>query len=43
VDEPSLINSSAFKDGWIAKIKLSKESELKDLMDEKAYSALIAE
>lgn len=43
VDEPSLINSSAFENGWIAKIKLSKESEVGDLLDEKAYSALIAE
>ncbi|KAI7902892.1 glycine cleavage H-protein-domain-containing protein [Cokeromyces recurvatus] len=38
-NEPSLINSSPEENGWLAKIKLSNESELDDLMDEKAYIA----
>jgi len=39
-DEPSLINKSPEKDGWIAKIKLSKPDQLKTLLDPKAYKAL---
>ncbi|KAF1798667.1 glycine cleavage H-protein-domain-containing protein [Mucor lusitanicus] len=38
-DEPSLINSSPEEDGWLAKIKISNESELDGLMDESAYQA----
>jgi len=36
-DSPALINQSAEKDGWIAKIKLSKTEQLKTLLDAKAY------
>ncbi|KAI8879894.1 glycine cleavage system H protein [Backusella circina FSU 941] len=38
-DEPSLINESPEGEGWLAQIKISDESELADLMDEKAYEA----
>ena len=38
----SLINSSAFKDGWIAEIKLSNPDEVKELLGEAEYSKLIA-
>eukprot|EP00842_Homolaphlyctis_polyrhiza_P005918 jgi/Hompol1/6327/HPOL_002249-RA len=37
-DEPSLINSSPYEKGWIAKIKLSDESQFQKLMDEAAYA-----
>jgi glycine cleavage system H lipoate-binding protein len=37
-----LINSSAFKEGWIAEIKLSKPDELKELLGEADYNKLIA-
>ncbi|KAI8082511.1 glycine cleavage system H protein [Gilbertella persicaria] len=37
VDDPSMVNSGAETDGWLAKIKLSDESELEGLMDEAAY------
>ncbi|KAI9468428.1 MAG: glycine cleavage system H protein [Benjaminiella poitrasii] len=37
--DPTLINSSPEEEGWLAKIKLSNESELDGLMDEKAYEA----
>ncbi|KAJ3269235.1 hypothetical protein HDV01_001642 [Terramyces sp. JEL0728] len=36
-ENPGLINTSPYVDGWIAKIKLSNEGELDALMDEKAY------
>ncbi|KAL2915529.1 glycine cleavage system H-protein subunit [Polyrhizophydium stewartii] len=36
-DEPSLINSSPYEKGWIAKIKIEDESQLEALMDEAAY------
>ena len=37
--EPSLINSSAEKDGWLAKIKITNKSEVESLMDLTAYKA----
>ena len=42
-DEPSLINSSPYEKGWIAKIQLSKPDELNALMDESSYQKHIAE
>ncbi len=41
-DEPGLINSDPYGDGWIIKIKLSDLSELDALMDAAAYKALVA-
>ncbi|MBD8347551.1 MULTISPECIES: glycine cleavage system protein GcvH [unclassified Dysgonomonas] len=38
-DEPELINKNAF-DSWILKVKLSDASELKGLMDSKAYAEI---
>jgi glycine cleavage system H protein len=31
-DDPALINSSPYQDGWIVKIKLSNKDELKNLL-----------
>lgn len=36
-DDPSLINSSPEKEGWIIKVKLSEMGQLKELMDPEAY------
>lgn len=36
-DEPQLINSDPYGDGWIVKVELSDVSELDDLMDVAAY------
>ncbi|MDF1868544.1 MAG: glycine cleavage system protein GcvH [Saprospiraceae bacterium] len=41
-DEPGLINSDPYGDGWIIKVKLSDPSELDSLMDSEAYQALLA-
>jgi len=38
-DEPALVNSSPQADGWMMKMKLSKASELDELMDEAGYKA----
>lgn len=42
-DEPALVNSDPFGEGWIFKIELSDPSELDDLMDEEAYKAFVDE
>lgn len=41
-DDPSLINSSPYDDGWIVKIALSDEGELDDLMNAEDYQSLTA-
>ncbi len=37
-DQPDLVNSSPYEDGWIVKIKMSNPSEIEELMDASAYS-----
>ena len=39
VDEPALVNTSPEADGWMAKVKLSDESELDGLMVRAAIAA----
>jgi len=41
-DEPGLINSDPYGDGWIIKVQIKKDAELGDLMDATAYQALIS-
>ena len=41
-DDPGLVNSDPYGEGWIVKIRLSDTSELDELMDADAYSALIS-
>uniref|UniRef100_A0A915PSZ3 Glycine cleavage system H protein n=1 Tax=Setaria digitata TaxID=48799 RepID=A0A915PSZ3_9BILA len=36
---PSLINKSAFTDGWLYKLRVKNANELKELMNEKDYEA----
>ncbi|MEE9912235.1 MAG: glycine cleavage system protein GcvH [Deltaproteobacteria bacterium] len=40
---PDLINSDAFGDGWIAKLRLADAAEFQSLMNADAYEALIKE
>jgi glycine cleavage system H protein len=40
-DNPELINESPYEDGWIAKIELSDEKELDNLMDSDEYRRYI--
>jgi glycine cleavage system H protein len=39
---PETINQDPYGKGWMLKVELSKPDELNQLMDEKAYTALIA-
>ena len=41
-DDPGLLNKDAFEN-WIIKVELTDTSELKDLMDAKAYGEFCAE
>jgi glycine cleavage system H protein len=42
-DEPALLNSDAFGDGWIVRMKLDNAAELASLLDAAAYDLLISE
>lgn len=42
-EEPEIINSSPYDDGWIFKIQPSAEQELDELMDADTYQAEIEE
>ena len=41
-DEPGLLNSDPYGDGWIVKIKVTDESELEKLLSAEDYKAMIA-
>ena len=38
---PETVNSDAYGDGWMIKIKISNEAEIANLLDADAYAALI--
>jgi len=40
-EEPSLVNSDPYGEGWIVKIKIENEKELDTLMDAEAYSEML--
>ena len=40
-DDPGLIKSSPYEDGWIVKIEIMDPSELDTLLDSEAYAALV--
>ncbi|RME09790.1 MAG: glycine cleavage system protein GcvH [Bacteroidetes bacterium] len=41
-DDPTLINSDPYGEGWIIKIEMTKPEELNDLLDAEAYQALVS-
>ena len=41
--EPQLVNSAPYGDGWMVKMKLTDESEMKGLMDAGSYSSHIGQ
>ncbi|MDR1346269.1 MAG: glycine cleavage system protein GcvH [Bacteroidales bacterium] len=41
VNEPALVNSNPYDEGWIIKINPADASEINSLLDAAAYSALI--
>lgn len=40
-DAPELVNSDAYGEGWMIKIKMSDTSEIEGLLDVESYKALI--
>lgn len=42
-DTPELVNSDAFGEGWLFKIKLTDASELENLLDAEGYASSIDE
>ena len=40
-DDPGLINSSPYEDGWIVKIEIMDPSELDTLLESEAYAAVV--
>lgn len=43
VKAPETINKDCYGAGWMVKIELSRPEELQDLLDDKAYTALVSE
>ncbi len=41
-DDPMVINTDPYGEGWFIKIELSNTSELDNLLDDKAYTELVA-
>ncbi len=39
--DPAIVNEDAMGAGWFIKVKLSDDEELKELMDEDAYQAIL--
>lgn len=42
-DDPTLVNTAPFGDGWLFKLRVSDASELDSMMDAAAYANSIAE
>jgi len=40
-NDPSLVNTDAFGEGWFVKLKLTDPTELDDLMDEETYTTFV--
>ena len=40
-DQPELVNSDPYGDGWLVKVKLSNAADLENLMDAVAYKDMI--
>lgn len=40
-DEPETVNTDAYGDGWMIKVKIANQDEVADLLDAEGYAALI--
>jgi len=40
-DEPELVNSDPYGDGWMVKVKLSDEAELEELLTSSQYEEIV--
>jgi glycine cleavage system H protein len=43
VDEPEVVNDDPYGEGWLVRVRMSKASEVGELMDVEAYRAHVAE
>ncbi|MCH8495511.1 MAG: glycine cleavage system protein GcvH [Balneolales bacterium] len=41
-DQPELVNSDPYGEGWLVKVKLANASQIADLLDSEAYQDIIA-
>jgi glycine cleavage system H protein len=41
-DEPELVNSDPYGEGWMIKVKISDNTQLEGLLDAEAYNSIIA-
>lgn len=42
-DEPELVNSDPYEDGWMIRVEMKDESELNDLLDADSYRSFVEE
>lgn len=42
-DSPEMVNSDPYGNGWMLKVEINDKSELNDLLDAAAYTALIGQ
>lgn len=42
-DEPQLVNSDPYGEGWMIKVEITDAAQLNELMDEQAYKQLIGQ
>jgi len=42
-DDPALVNSDPYGEGWMLRIRVSDDAEMEDLMDSEGYTKLIGE
>jgi glycine cleavage system H protein len=42
-DEPEVVNEDPYEKGWMIKLKIANQDEVKELMDAEAYKAHIGE
>lgn len=40
-DDPTLVNRDPYGDGWIVKVQMTNPAELDELLDAKAYQAIV--
>jgi glycine cleavage system H protein len=43
IDDPALINSSPYDEGWLVKVELYEKSELEDLISSEEYEEMLGE
>jgi glycine cleavage system H protein len=42
-DDPALVNSDPYGEGWMVRLRVSDPAELEDLLDEEGYSSLVGD